>query len=89
MVLYSLIIGICIVLIQREAVHFTLRQKNPGMTKDQVTQVILAAITFPYVVGFTLVVGWIGYVTLAIASLYGLYLMYTVIIRAIITLYYL
>lgn len=74
--LYSIFVAIAIILLQREVVHLAVRQENPDVSKDEVTQVIFAGITFPYIVGFTLVFGQIGYMFLALASLYGFYLIY-------------
>ncbi len=73
---YSILIAIGTILLQREGIALAVRKEKPEVTKDQVTQVILAGITFPYIIGFTLVIGQIGYLFLAIASLYGLYLLY-------------
>jgi len=74
--IYSILIAIGTILIQREGIALALRKEKPDATKDQITQVILAGITLPYVIGFSIVIGTIGYLFLAIASLYGLYVLY-------------
>ncbi len=74
--LIAILIAIFTIFLQREGILLAFRREMPEVSRGQIGQVILTAITLPYVVGFSLVLGGIGFAFLFLAALYGFYVLY-------------
>ena len=73
--LYSILFGLGVFLVQREMVYQSVRKKA-DISKDAATQILLAAVTLPFVVSFLMPFDLFGVILLLIASLYGFYMIY-------------